>query len=246
MKHIKTLLSGILLSACIITLAGCKGGAESYLNKGNEYLAQEDYGMALSCFLIANELSGGNNPVCLLNIGNCYDGEGEYEQAVVWYSKSAEQGNAEAQFLLGCCYHVGSGVTENKETAVYWYSKSAEQGNAEAQNQLAYCYENGEGVAVDEQMAVYWCRKAAEQGIAWSQYRLGLCYDSGEGVAEDKETAVYWYRKAAEQGHAEAQNQLAYCYEIGKGVAEDKEMAAYWRRKAAENDELLEIVRRDR
>ena len=204
MKHIKTLLSGILLSACIITLAGCKGGAESYLNKGNEYYNQGDYSTARSYFLKADESSGGNNPVCQLKIGNCYVNEEDYEQAVVWFRKAAEQGNADAQAQLGALYYDGIHVAEDKEAAVNWYSKAAEQGNAKAQFLLGESYFFGDGIAEDKEAAFNWYSKAAEAELEdgglftlYAQTKLRYCYRNGVGVAEDEEMAAYWEDKAA-------------------------------------------------
>ncbi len=50
--------------------------------------------------------------------------------------KSAEQGNAKAQFELGGMYIQGYGVEEDAELAFEWFEKSALQGNAEAQSVL--------------------------------------------------------------------------------------------------------------
>jgi len=50
--------------------------------------------------------------------------------------KSAEQGNAPAQWLVGYAYYSGDGVLQGYKQAVYWYKKSAEQGYAKAQYNL--------------------------------------------------------------------------------------------------------------
>ena len=71
------------------------------------------------------------------------------QQAVTWIRKSAEQGNAFAQYSLGVCYENGYGVPKDLEEAVEWYRKSAEQGNAFAQYNLGLCYANGDGVIKD-------------------------------------------------------------------------------------------------
>ena len=64
--------------------------------------------------------------------GLMYDnGEGVPEDdatAVKWYTKAAEQGNADAQYNLGLCMTDGRGVPEDDATAVKWYTKAAEQG----------------------------------------------------------------------------------------------------------------------
>ena len=53
----------------------------------------------------------------------------EYE-AVKWFRKAAEQGDATAQFNLGIMYYNGQGVTQDDSEAVRWLRKAAEQGDA--------------------------------------------------------------------------------------------------------------------
>jgi TPR repeat protein len=155
-------------------------------------------------------------------------------EAVKWYRKAAEQGNARAQANLGLCYHQGIGVAKDPDEAVKWIRKAAEQGDARAEGGLGVCYAEGVGVTKDPAEAVKWYRKAAEQGNAVAQYNLGVCYQNGEGVAKDTAEAVKWYRKAAEQGDALAQVTLGYCYATGIGVLKDSTEAAKWYRISAE------------
>jgi len=56
--------------------------------------------------------------------------------AVKQYRHDAEQGNAEAQYLLGCCYQFGDGIAKNKVEAGIWFRKSAKQGYGQAQELL--------------------------------------------------------------------------------------------------------------
>ena len=51
--------------------------------------------------------------------------------------KSAEQGDAKAQFRLGLMYEFGIGVAENKKLAASWYSKAAKQEHGRAQEMLS-------------------------------------------------------------------------------------------------------------
>ncbi len=162
-----------------------------------------------------------------------YDNQ-EYEQAVEYFRKAAEQGHTDAQFYLGYCYENGQGVAQDYMEAVKWYKKAAEQGDADAQFNLGVCYDNGRGVAQDYKEAVKWYREAAEQGDASAQCNLGYCYKNGQGVTQDYNEAVKWYRKAAEQGDADAQCNLGYCYDIGQGVAKDYNEAVKWYCKATE------------
>ena len=49
----------------------------------------------------------------------------DYTQAVFWYRKAAEQGDASAQDGLGEIYDNGYGVRQDYAQAVAWYRKAA-------------------------------------------------------------------------------------------------------------------------
>ena len=89
-----------------------------------------------------------------------------FAEAVKWYRKAAEQGNADAQFNLGYCYLTGQGVSQDYTKAVMLYRKAAEQGLAHAQYSLGSCYEYGQGVLQDIHEATIWYWKAAKQKYA--------------------------------------------------------------------------------
>ena len=152
--------------------------------------------------------------------------------------RQAAQGNAEAQFCLGCCYYNGEGVPQNYTEAAKWYCKAAEQGNADAQFCLGWCYYNGEGVPQNYTMAVEWYRQAAEQGHAHAQFQLGECYYNGLGVPKNYTMAIVWYSQAAEQGITKAQYNLGSCYYQGLGVLQNYTEAVKWFRKAAEKGHI--------
>ncbi len=59
-------------------------------------------------------------------------------EAVKWFRKAADQGNADAQYHLGLCYYYGYGVEEDNAEAVNWLKKAADQGNEEAASKLRY------------------------------------------------------------------------------------------------------------
>ncbi len=150
--------------------------------------------------------------------------------------KKAEQGDAEAQWQLGDCFRLGTGIEKDDKQAVKWYRKAAEQSNAEGQWNIGCCYLYGVGVVTDEKQAVEWLRKAAEQNNAEGQYHLGCCYSYGAGVEKDDKQAVSWYRKAAEQNNAAGQWNIGDCYQYGWGIEKDEKQAAEWFRKAAEQN----------
>ena len=109
----------------------------------------------------------------------------------------AEQGHAEAQFLLGGMYYNGRGVQEDDAEAVTWLRKAAELGHASAQHFVGAMYANGQGVPQDDAEAVTWYRQAAEQGQAAAQLGLGAMYADGRGVPQDNVEAHMWLNLAA-------------------------------------------------
>lgn len=167
--------------------------------------------------------------------GDEYYNKKEYIQAVEWYQKAANQGNALGQFRLGWMYEKGYGLWEDYAKAVEWYQKAANQGNADAQNNLGVMYDSGNGVMKDYAKAVEWYLKAANQGHARAQINLGHMYRNGYGVKKDYTKAVEWYQKAADQGDATAQYNLGEMFESGKGVTKDYAKAVEWYQKAANN-----------
>lgn len=72
--------------------------------------------------------------------------------------KLAEQGYAEAQYVLGYMYDEGAGVPQDCKEAVRWYRKAAEQRYALAQDILGDMYDNcqGGGFPQDYCEAVGW------------------------------------------------------------------------------------------
>ncbi|CAK0744461.1 conserved hypothetical protein [Gammaproteobacteria bacterium] len=64
------------------------------------------------------------------------DGRGvnqDNHEAVSWYLKAAEQGDADAQFNLGIMYAEGRGVAQDIREAALWLRKAAEQGDEDAE-----------------------------------------------------------------------------------------------------------------
>jgi putative methionine-R-sulfoxide reductase with GAF domain len=86
--------------------------------------------------------------------------------------KSADQGDANAQFALGARYAVGEDVPRNYSTAVHWFSLAAEQGHVVAQATLGAYYWEGRGVLPDLDKAYFWSVLARAGGDEASKYRV--------------------------------------------------------------------------
>ena len=52
------------------------------------------------------------------------------------YLAAAEKGDANVQFFLGGCYHIGIGVEKDLKQALYWLRKAADQGHENAKKAL--------------------------------------------------------------------------------------------------------------
>jgi TPR repeat protein len=141
------------------------------------------------------------NPIA---IGDSLFKEKKYDKALIWYTQSAEQGNAEGQSRLGRMYAEGLGISKNTAKAMEWFKKSATQGNASGENGLAYIYQ----IQENDEEALKWYRKSAQRGLDIAQYNLGVMYEYGCGVKKNDKEAREWYKKSAAQGCPQAIEKL--------------------------------------
>ncbi|KAG0048177.1 hypothetical protein BGZ90_007699, partial [Linnemannia elongata] len=158
-------------------------------------------------------------------------------EAVHWYRRAAEQGNADGQYRVGVMLSRGLGVPQNQELAVGWYKKAAEGGSSDAQNDLGAIYKAGLGDSVTQDFttALKWFVKSAEQGNPKGQTSLGLMYKDGHGTTQDYSKSMEWFMKAANgYDYAEAQVGVGMLYEGGSGIRQNYLTAMKWYVKAAE------------
>ena len=103
--------------------------------------------------------------------------------AVPFYRRSAEQGNAAAQWALtfGCLMH-GWGVEEDAALAVRYYRMAADQGHGQAQLDWPAAWRTGRASRRTWRGAAELYRLAAENGEAEALTALGVRYAEGRGV----------------------------------------------------------------
>jgi hypothetical protein len=77
-----------------------------------------------------------------------------YGEAVRWYRKSADRGDATAQANLACMYSEGHGVRQDYDEAVRWYRKAAGQGDADARHALRVMYCKWQGMLLGHWISV--------------------------------------------------------------------------------------------
>lgn len=112
----------------------------AFANKDNCYkhYSQQKYKLALSDCTVSANAGDASSQIILGTI--YYSGLGgakqNYQEAMIWYKKAADQGDDGAENMLGYMYYYGNGVKPDYQQSFDWYTKSASQGNANAQYQL--------------------------------------------------------------------------------------------------------------
>jgi uncharacterized protein len=87
----------------------------------------------------------------------------DYRVALNVWMPAAQDGDLEAQTIVGEIFERGLGAEPNYEAAAEWYRRAAERGYARAQFNLGWLYASGEGVQQDYVVALMWLTLAASQ-----------------------------------------------------------------------------------
>ncbi|MHA1544736.1 MAG: tetratricopeptide repeat protein [Alphaproteobacteria bacterium] len=91
--------------------------------------------------------------------------QADYQKALGWYRRAAEQWYARAQTVIGTAYRYGGfDLPVDMVEAVRWLDLAAEQGEGDAQTYLGYIYGTGEGVSKDLITAYVWYSLGALNG----------------------------------------------------------------------------------
>jgi len=152
--------------------------------------------------------------------------------------KSAEAGDAQAQYDVAQCYATGSGTPKNEATAIIWFEKSALAKNPLAELEMGHRFYDGKGVPQNIQRGAANFELAANAGNAEAQFWTGHCYDVNQG-ALGRGSAFPWYLKSAQQGFGLAQYALSF---NGEGMLTEDQCVA-WCRKAADGGIAVAQVR---
>jgi TPR repeat protein len=134
---------------------------------------------------------------------------GDFGRAAAIVRKSAEQGNAEAQYRLASFHRLGRGVAQDDELAFKWMKAAAEQNHAAAQFNLGRMYLAGHGAAADAGAARTWIQKAASQGYAEASQALATkaLWDAPRRAAEARAGAQPAQGGARGAAKAETKNE---------------------------------------
>ena len=160
----------------------------------------------------------------------------DYEKALFWYEKAANQGNTKAQNNLACIYLDGLGVPRDAKKAAYWFEKAAEKNDKLALLNLGCMWEEGDLGEPDYAKAFDYYQKSDKLECAYAADKLGHCYEKGAGTKADPKKAFAYYKKAADMGYGPAMYEVGRLYLDGIGVKKDAARAKECLEKAAKKD----------
>ena len=91
---------------------------------------------------LVNAANNGD-PKAQTHLGIMYREGQYYNQAIVWLTKAASQGFADAQYLLGTMYYDEKEIPQDVNKAIKWFEMAADQGETAAMMALGVIYDCG-------------------------------------------------------------------------------------------------------
>lgn len=163
---------------------------------------------------------------------------GDRDDAAAQLMDIAENGDPDAQYLVGRLYRDGPVLIPDSVKNQYWFDQSARQGYVPAQYALGKLYLADDSEVHDAELGIQWLEYAAHHGSDCAAYRLGKEYLRGKVVERDPAKAMDYLTQSAETGNRYAQ------YTLGKLYLErnDKAEAHYrFTQSAAQGNEYAQF-----
>ena len=200
----KTSLAGLIsrtisTSLMLFSLLSVNLTQANTLEEAKQKLAEKDFAAAHAIYLyLANQ----NDAKACYNLGLMYqDGDGvakSLDEAVKWYTKSADLGYKEAQYTLGALVFQRQIRSISYSQAVTYYEQAAKQGHVKSQLNLGMLYFRGDVIAQDLPAAVQWLSLAASNNNSEAQGYMAQLYQQGAGVEQDTVKAAMWLMLATQ------------------------------------------------
>jgi hypothetical protein len=130
-------------------------------------------GLSLSFILVlVSTIAAAQSPEQRMRAAAGAYGRKDFATAIAIWRPLAEQGNAEAETLLGAMYWSGEGVPRDHREAARLYLRAARQGYGRAQNDIGFMYGFGEGIPPRDDVQAYkWISLAIQRYTARNQNR---------------------------------------------------------------------------
>ncbi len=131
-----------------------------------------------------------------------------YDQRFMDWQKKAKNGNAFAQYSLGCAYLRGNEVKADINKALYWFKAAARQDHAKSEYKLGYIYYSGKGISRNYPVALRWFLRGARRDYSPAQFYAGKMYADGKGTEQDTKKAMKWLNKARRNDYSPAAREI--------------------------------------
>ena len=221
-------------------------------------IGEEHYGQDVPRSInIFENLSAVGNHFADYELGMIYMGgypEYNIEQNTVkatnYIIKSAAEGDAEAQFVIGdLLYNKGILGDRDNKKAIQWIESAARQDHKGALSLIACSYlqdpdintlnANNLQYEQDIEKGMELLRRAAELGDSKALYVLAICYQKGKHVEQDSTRAFELLQKCVQVDKMpEYVNLLGDFYRDGIGIEQNYEAASHYYQWAADNGDV--------
>lgn len=123
-----------IIFALIATLTGCVNQIQVQSQAQNRSCQELYLTNPQSAIDVCQEelTQNPNNAELQFYLGSAYYLEQNYQKVHDWFTKSANQGHVEAQFVLGEMYYDGHGVKQDDKKALEWFTKACKNGHQTA------------------------------------------------------------------------------------------------------------------
>ncbi len=160
--------------------------------------------------------------------------EQNYQLALEWYKKSAEQEYVSAYANLGRLYRTGEGVEKDLEKSLKYYVLGANENDPNCTFELGRCYFNGYGVEKNIAKAFSYFKTAASYDEPLAKYELFICYYKGLGTEKNEKAALKVLKEAVKLKHPRSCYSLGVFYQWGKLVEKNERKAFKLYKESAE------------
>lgn len=161
-----------------------------------------------------------------------------FEKSYPLIKKSAELGNAEAQYNLGVSLEYGYGVEKNESQAFDWYLKSAKQGWNDGLYKMMMAHATGKNAELNYEKAFQYALECSENDDPTCILNVVSCYKDGMGTEKNIEKMLEWAIRLGKLENPEnlarsgkitsARLNLAYMYRDGTDVKKDLAKSYAW------------------
>jgi len=140
---------------------------------------------------ILDKANNNDSQAQLLIAQRYYNGTEGYtmdkQQALEWFTRSANNGNLEAMKLLATMYETGDGIEKNLQSAFKYYFTASRQEDKEALYKVGKFYYYAIAVEQNTEKALFYLKQSAEQNYQPAVTLINLIKEQNNSTTTTKE-----------------------------------------------------------